>query len=184
MNKKTGIQNQLNQMNKNQKSSNTNNQTSNTSGYRKIFIQRDYSEGTSVRFQNKFPEELEGYIERQHFDYLITTLNSYYDKAEAANLSTFCEGSLSESLSLIIKKLNFFFSFLIPGFCACLTAYLIYICVESHYEKYMRKTRNYINEQNDKVWKPRGLFVTDPIDRGLRILEVFLWFIYFNSNFN
>ena len=70
----------------------TNNNNQTTSGYRKVFIQRDYSEGTSVKFQNKFPEELEGYIERQHFDYLITTLNCYYDKAEAANLSTFCEG--------------------------------------------------------------------------------------------
>lgn len=44
--------------------------------------------------------------------------------------------------------------------------------MESHYEKYMRKIRDYINEQNDKVWKPRGLYVTDPIDRGLRILEI------------
>ena len=53
-----------------------------------------------------------------------------------------------------------------------MTAYLINICMESHYEKYMRKTRDYINEQNDLVWKPRGLYVTDPIDRGLRILEI------------
>lgn len=59
---------------------------------RKIFIQRDYSEGTAVKFQSKFPPELEGYIEWQHFDYLISTLNCYYDKAEAANSSTFCEG--------------------------------------------------------------------------------------------
>lgn len=71
---------------------NTNNNNNQSPRYRKVFIQRDYSEGTSVRFQNKFPEELEGYIERQHFDYLITTLNCYYDKAEAGNLSTFCEG--------------------------------------------------------------------------------------------
>lgn len=59
---------------------------------RKVFIQRDYSEGTAVRFQTKFPSELEGYIEWQHFDYLVSTLNCYYDKAEAANSSTFCEG--------------------------------------------------------------------------------------------
>lgn len=75
-----------------QTTTNNNNQSP---GYRKVFIQRDYSEGTSVRFQNKFPDELEGYIERQHFDYLITTLNCYYDKAEAGNLSTFCEGKLT-----------------------------------------------------------------------------------------
>lgn len=75
------------------KGTQTTNNNNQSPGYRKVFVQRDYSEGTSVRFQNKFPDELEGYIERQHFDYLITTLNCYYDKAEAGNLSTFCEGN-------------------------------------------------------------------------------------------
>jgi hypothetical protein len=69
--------------------------SSNGSLPRKVFIQRDYSEGTAVRFQSKFPSELEGYIEWQHFDYLISTLNCYYDKAEAANSSTFCEGNMT-----------------------------------------------------------------------------------------
>jgi hypothetical protein len=28
----------------------------------KVFVQRDYSEGTSVKFQTKFPPELEGKV--------------------------------------------------------------------------------------------------------------------------
>lgn len=28
----------------------------------KVFIQRDYSEGTLVKFQNRFPQELEGRV--------------------------------------------------------------------------------------------------------------------------
>jgi len=28
----------------------------------KIFLQRDYSDGTAVRFQTKFPQELEGKV--------------------------------------------------------------------------------------------------------------------------
>ena len=28
----------------------------------KVFIQRDYSEGTAVRFQTKFPQELDGKV--------------------------------------------------------------------------------------------------------------------------
>ena len=28
----------------------------------KVFIQRDFSDGTAVRFQNKFPQELEGKV--------------------------------------------------------------------------------------------------------------------------
>lgn len=30
----------------------------------KVFIQRDYSEGTMVKFQNRFPPELEGRVSR------------------------------------------------------------------------------------------------------------------------
>ena len=29
----------------------------------KVFIQRDFSDGTAVRFQNKFPQELEGKVQ-------------------------------------------------------------------------------------------------------------------------
>lgn len=31
----------------------------------KVFIQRDYSEGTSVKFQSKFPPELEGRVSKR-----------------------------------------------------------------------------------------------------------------------
>ena len=37
----------------------------------KVFIQRDYSEGTAVRFQNKFPSELEGKVTDVYVLYLI-----------------------------------------------------------------------------------------------------------------
>lgn len=30
--------------------------------YMKVFIQRDYSDGTSVKFQTRFPPELEGRV--------------------------------------------------------------------------------------------------------------------------
>ena len=29
---------------------------------KKVFIQRDFSQGTLIRFQTKFPQELEGYV--------------------------------------------------------------------------------------------------------------------------
>ncbi len=29
---------------------------------KKVFIQRDYSEGTGVKFMLKFPQELDGYV--------------------------------------------------------------------------------------------------------------------------
>ena len=51
-------------------------------------------------------------IERQAFEYTVNQLNAIYAEAEKAGCSTYCEGCM-----------------------ACLTAYLIYICTETHYEK-------------------------------------------------
>ncbi|PBC29815.1 golgin subfamily A member 7 isoform X1 [Apis dorsata] len=115
----------------------------------KIFIQRDYSEGTVVKFQTQFPPELESRLDRQSFEYTINQLNNYFAEAERASCSTYCEGCL-----------------------ACLTGYLIYICTETHYEKCLRKVAKFVCEQNDRVYKPRGLLLTDPAMRGLRLIEI------------
>lgn len=115
----------------------------------KVFIQRDYSEGTSVKFQTKFPQELEGLIERHVFDQTVTTINSIYSDAERMDGKTFCE-----------------------SFMSCLTAYLLYFCMETYYEKYLKQAAAYIDEQNETVYVPRGLLITDPIERGLRVIEI------------
>ena len=76
-------------------------------------------------------------------------LNSMYAEAEKANCSTFCEGCM-----------------------ACLTAYVIYFCSETHYEKCLKKVARFVVEQNEQVWTKRGLLITDPIERGLRVIEI------------
>ncbi|XP_071441811.1 golgin subfamily A member 7 [Hetaerina americana] len=121
----------------------------NQQGCLKVFVQRDYSEGTLVRFQTRFPPELEDKIEPQLFEQTINTMNSIYAEAEKAGCSTYCEGCM-----------------------ACLTAYLIYICTETHYEKCLRKVAKYVVEQNERVYVPRGLLITDPSERGLRVIEI------------
>lgn len=35
--------------------------------YMKIFVQRDYSDGTSVKFQTRFPSELEGRVRVEYY---------------------------------------------------------------------------------------------------------------------
>ncbi|CAO1426494.1 unnamed protein product [Diamesa hyperborea] len=117
--------------------------------YMKVFIQRDYSEGTSVKFQNRFPSELESRIDRHTFESTINKLNEYFIEAEKGNCSTYCAGLL-----------------------ACLTAYLIYIFTETHYEKCLRKVSKYIANQNERVYNPIGLHITDPVNRGLRVIEI------------
>ncbi|XP_017775019.1 PREDICTED: golgin subfamily A member 7 [Nicrophorus vespilloides] len=115
----------------------------------KVFIQRDYSEGTVVKFQTRFPQELEGRINREDFEHTINTLNGHFAEAEKASCSTYCEGCL-----------------------ACITAYLIYVCKETHYEKCLRKVSKFIAEENERIYHPKGLIVTDPSLRGLRVLEI------------
>lgn len=56
--------------------------------------------------------------------------------------------------------------------CACLTAYFAYLCMDSFYDKCARKVSNFIDEQNDLKWRPRGLLITDPLERGLRVIEI------------
>ena len=60
-------------------------QTISTNNCRKIFIQRDYSEGSGVRFQTRIPVELQDKIEREQFEYTVKMMNSMDAEAEKAN---------------------------------------------------------------------------------------------------
>ncbi|XP_046871291.1 golgin subfamily A member 7 [Hypomesus transpacificus] len=115
----------------------------------KVFIQRDYTNGTVCQFQTKFPSELETRIDKQQFEETVRTLNNLYLEAEKLGGQSYLEGCL-----------------------ACLTAYTIFLCMETHYEKVLKKIAKYIQEQNDKIYAPRGLLLTDPIERGLRVVEI------------
>ncbi|XP_020933200.1 golgin subfamily A member 7 isoform X1 [Sus scrofa] len=114
----------------------------------KVFIQRDYSSGTRCQFQTKFPAELENRIDRQQFEETVRTLNNLYAEAEKLGGQSYLEGCL-----------------------ACLTAYTIFLCMETHYEKVLKKVSKYIQEQNEKIYAPQGLLLTDPIERGLRVVS-------------
>uniref|UniRef100_A0A8C9QG30 Golgin A7 family member B n=1 Tax=Spermophilus dauricus TaxID=99837 RepID=A0A8C9QG30_SPEDA len=115
----------------------------------KVFIQRDYSDGTICQFQTKFPPELDSRIERQLFEETVKTLNGFYAEAEKIGGSSYLEGCL-----------------------ACATAYFIFLCMETHYEKVLKKISRYIQEQNEKIFEPRGLLLTDPVERGMRVVSL------------
>ncbi|XP_026103615.1 golgin subfamily A member 7B isoform X3 [Carassius auratus] len=88
-------------------------------------------------------------IERTLFEDTVKTLNNYYAEAEKIGGQSYLEGCL-----------------------ACLTVYLIFLCIETRYEKVLKKISWYIQEQNEKVYAPRGLLITDPIERGMRVIEI------------
>ncbi|KAH1176962.1 golgin subfamily A member 7 isoform X1 [Mauremys mutica] len=118
----------------------------------KVFVQRDYSSGTRCQFQTKFPLELENRIDRQQFEETVQTLNNLYAEAEKLGGQSYLEGCL-----------------------ACLTAYTIFLCMETHYEKVLKKIAKFIQEQNEKIYAPQGLLLTDPIERGLRVIEITIY---------
>lgn len=115
----------------------------------KVFIQRDYSDGTSVKFHTRLPPELEGMIERHVFEATINRLNEFYAEAEEGSCGTYCEGCIG-----------------------CITAYLIYMCSETHYEKTLRKISKFVASQNERIYNPKGLQLIDPTFRGLRVIEI------------
>ena len=150
---------------------NTTTTTLSQANCRKVFVQRDFSEGTGVRFGTRFPAELEGKIDKQLYDYTINTLNSLYEEAEKGSCSTYCEGGYYCFFKRLMSE-NVIVMFL--GCMACLTAYIIYFCAETHYEKCLKKVSRFIHEQNEQVWTKRGLLITDPVERGLRVIEISL----------
>nr|XP_013802023.1 PREDICTED: golgin subfamily A member 7 [Apteryx mantelli mantelli] len=93
-----------------------------------------------------------GRIDRQQFEETVRTLNNLYAEAEKLGGQSYLEGCL-----------------------ACLTAYTIFLCMETHYEKVLKKIAKFIQEQNEKIYAPQGLLLTDPIERGLRVIEITIY---------
>ncbi|XP_060065007.1 golgin subfamily A member 7-like [Ylistrum balloti] len=120
-----------------------------TSNCVKVFVQRDFSDGTSIKFLTKFPPELDGKIESEQFVRTVTQLNNMFYEAESLGSRNYCESCL-----------------------ACLTAYMSYICFDTHYEKMLKKIKKFVEEQNQTIYLPRDLLLVDPVERGLRVLEI------------
>ena len=116
---------------------------------KKLFIQRDYRNGTAVRFSTECPMELRGIVSEQDFTTTMEHVNEIFDEAEALNCRAYTEGCL-----------------------ACMTGYLIHLCRKTHYEKCVERVSRYIDERNREVFEPNGIIIGDPMDRGLRCIEV------------
>jgi len=44
----------------------------------------------------------------------------------------------------------------------------------TYYEKCVKKASQYIYQENQRLFVPRGLLMVDPMDRGLRCIEICL----------
>ena len=58
------------------------------------------------------------------------------------------------------------------NFASCLTGYIADFCLANPYDAHLRAMSAFVDEQNAKVYNPRGLVLVNPLDRGLRVIEV------------
>jgi len=115
----------------------------------RVFLQRDYRLGVAIRFMTDFPIELSERIDPKAFDYTLKEINEIFEEAEQFTCTAFCESCL--------------------GF---ITANLYWFCRDSRYEKALKRISKFIAEQNQCVYLPNSLYLTDPVVRGLRCIEI------------
>lgn len=121
------------------------------SACRKVYVQRDYSQGLAVKFQTRLPAELEGKLESSLLEATIARLNQFYAEGEKV-------GARSAAETLF----------------GCFTCYLSHLCTTLQYDRALERIAEFLRQENESVYLPRGLFLTDPIQRGLRVLEISL----------
>jgi len=83
------------------------------------------------------------------FSNTIQRINLYFAKAEAVDWTTFAEGCLG-----------------------CLTYYSIFFCYDDKYKKTILEFQGFLREQNERIYKPRGIEWLNPMDNGLLHIDI------------
>ena len=117
--------------------------------HRQIFIHRDYTRGDGVRFSTEYPLQLEGHLEREQFEQIIHKINSLYSKAEMLSPRSVVESVVG-----------------------CLTAYTLFLCVDTQYDRALKEVSKFIRQQNLTLNRAHGITIVDPMERGLRVMEI------------
>ena len=119
---------------------------------KRIYIQRDYTDGMVPKFQDKLPQDLDNIISPDVFQETIHHLNSLYSDAEKLTPEAYWEGTF-----------------------ACLTGYIFLGCMDTRYKKNLKNVKEYIKDQNKRKYWPHGVIVKDPFPTGLRSIEIAIY---------
>ncbi|GMT35780.1 hypothetical protein PFISCL1PPCAC_27077, partial [Pristionchus fissidentatus] len=114
-----------------------------------FFVQRDYSKGLTAAFSTEFPTELVRVIDERTWVSFVKELNERFSVADAITARSVMETFL--------------------GLCTC---YIFHPCTRSSYEIHLEDISDYIDDVNDQVFNSRGLHVGNPMEHGMRALEV------------
>jgi len=109
-----------------------------------ILIERDYSNGLLVRFDETFPEALNGKVTPEEFAHTIQHINLLFRQAETYTWLTCLE-----------------------SFVACATLYTYYICFRPKYSKLMKRLERFLQLENENVYADKGIEWLNPVRNGL-----------------
>uniref|UniRef100_A0AC35TX25 Erf4 domain-containing protein n=1 Tax=Rhabditophanes sp. KR3021 TaxID=114890 RepID=A0AC35TX25_9BILA len=116
---------------------------------RRVFIQRDYTKGLNVRFTTELPGLVGERCEKEVWVDFINTINEKFETAAKVNIASALETCFN-----------------------CLTCYLFSLCVKSSYNKAIDGIIDFIEVKNKSIFQDRNLFITNPMKKGLRVIEV------------
>lgn len=118
---------------------------------RKIFIQRDYSKGLDVQFEAEYPARLTEKVPRDVWENTIVRINRIFADAEAITPQTIFETVLG-----------------------CFTCYASYAITKSTYRRKLDELQEFLNRENREIYHHVGFHIRNPMERGLRVLEISL----------
>eukprot|EP00052_Salpingoeca_macrocollata_P013338 m.104211 g.104211 ORF g.104211 m.104211 type:complete len:182 (-) comp18874_c0_seq2:36-581(-) len=114
-----------------------------------VFVARDYSEGNTPAFSTELPPPLHGRISQQVFENTIRSINEIFRRAETLTSQLVLRNCMS-----------------------CMTGYLMDFCLENPYEQHMRRLSTFVLQEDETVYRPLNLRLVDPLERGLRCVEI------------
>uniref|UniRef100_A0A7E4VEQ5 Ras modification protein ERF4 n=1 Tax=Panagrellus redivivus TaxID=6233 RepID=A0A7E4VEQ5_PANRE len=117
----------------------------------KVFVERDFRDGIGIRFKTDLPDGIRGLITESAYTSTIDNINTLFAEVEEVGTQSAAE-----------------------TFVSCATCYLNRFFAQSRYEKQLARIQAYIAEQNRLTFIPAGIVMTDPMQRGMRVLELSL----------
>ncbi|KAI8371455.1 Golgin subfamily A member 7/ERF4 family-domain-containing protein [Radiomyces spectabilis] len=118
-----------------------------------IRVERDYSQGDGItRFSTEFPAELLGRISLEEFQRTIDTINATMDRAERLSLSIIFDNIME-----------------------ILTIYTWPIFFSSHYQRSLDQLLRFIDSENENVYHPKGMSISNPVKAAFLFLEIKLY---------
>eukprot|EP00053_Salpingoeca_punica_P005055 m.52415 g.52415 ORF g.52415 m.52415 type:complete len:188 (+) comp13071_c0_seq2:183-746(+) len=114
-----------------------------------FFVPRDYSRGLTPRFSTTLPARLNGVIPLEAFTAAVNGINSIFAEAEKQTPALFFR-----------------------NFVSCLSAFILEACLPNPYNQHLKRLTAFVDKQNQEVFQPLGYRLVNPLDRGLRVLEI------------